>query len=110
MTRSHEEISALEELHRRATANGAKVELIDEKELHEIEPNARSVERALFSRHTAAVVDPQKVLKSLKTDLEESGRVKFVFDYRVTGLKRSKTAATTHGDISFNLFVNAAGA
>ena len=109
VTRSAEELPVLDELFRRATANGAKVEIIDERQLAEIEPNARTVERALFSHYTA-VVDPKAVLKSLKEDLERSGRVKIVLDCRLTGLKGSGRAQTSKGEIAFNRFVNASGA
>ncbi|MFZ3209053.1 MAG: L-2-hydroxyglutarate oxidase [Geobacteraceae bacterium] len=109
VTRTSEELAALEELYRRATANGAKVELIDVKQLAAIEPNAKTVERALFSHYTA-VVDPKAVLQSLKAELEASGRVEILFNCRLTGVKGSKTAVTSHGEIGFNRIVNAAGA
>ena len=109
VTRTAEELPVLDELFRRATANGAKVEMIDEKQLAEIEPNARTVERALFSHYTA-VVDPKAVLRSLKLDLESSGRVKLHLDCRLTGLSGSGRAKTSRGEIQFNRFINAAGA
>lgn len=109
VTRTAEELPVLEELHRRAVANGARVDMIDEKELAEIEPNARTVERAIFSHYTA-VVDPKAVLESLKEELEESGRVRIKFDCLLTGLKGSGTAVTSRGEIGFTRFVNAAGA
>ncbi|HJV34485.1 L-2-hydroxyglutarate oxidase [Geomonas sp.] len=109
VTRTAEELPVLEELYGRATANGAKVELIDERQLAELEPNARTVGRALYSHYTA-VVDPKAVLKSLKRDLEESGRVTFLLDCRLTGLKGSGRAVTSKGEIAFNRLVNAAGA
>ena len=109
VTRSAAELPVLEELERRARANGAKVEMIDERQLALIEPNARTVERALFSHYTA-VVDPKAVLKSLKKDLLASGRVKFYLGCRFTGLKGSSTAQTSRGEIGFSRFVNAAGA
>jgi L-2-hydroxyglutarate oxidase LhgO len=109
VTRTSEELAVLEELYRRATANGAKVELIDERQLAAIEPNAKTVERALFSHYTA-VVDPKAVLQSLKAELEESGRVEIRFNCRMTGVKGSKTAVTSQGEIGFNRIVNAAGA
>jgi len=109
VTRTPEELPVLDELYRRATANGAKVDIIDEKQLAGIEPNARTVERALFSHYTA-VVDPKAVLKSLKQDLELSGRVKIIFDCRMTGLAGSGRASTSKGEIGFNRFINAAGA
>ena len=109
VTRTPEELPVLDELFRRATANGAKVEMIDERQLAEIEPNAKTVGRALFSHYTA-VVDPKAVLKSLKADLEQSGRVKFHLDCRLTGLSESDVAETNRGEIAFNRFVNASGA
>ena len=109
VTRTAAELPVLDELERRATANGAKVEMVDERQLAQIEPNAKTVERALFSHYTA-VVDPKAVLKSLKMDLVSSGRVRFHMGCRLTGLKGSGTAQTSLGEIGFNRFVNAAGA
>lgn len=109
VARSAAELPVLNELFIRAVANGAKVEMIDERQLAEIEPNARTVELALFSHYTA-VVDPKAVLCALREELEESGRVRFRFDCRLTGLKGSGTAQTSRGDIGFSRLVNAAGA
>lgn len=109
VARSAAELATLEELQRRATANGAKVEMIDEKQLAAIEPNARTVERALFSHYTA-VVDPMAVLESLRQELTASGRVRIYISCRLNGLKGSGTALTTQGEIGFARLVNAAGA
>ncbi len=109
VTRTHDELSTLEELYKRAIANGAKVEMIDEKQLAELEPNARTVERALFSHYTA-MVDPKEVLQSLKNDLEASKKAVIVPDCVFKDLKKSKTAVTSKGEITFDRFVNAAGA
>ena len=109
VTRTPEELPVLDELYRRAVANGAKVEMIDERQLAELEPNARTVERALFSHYTA-VVDPKAVLKSLREDLEKTGRVKIHLGCRMTGLSGSGSAQTSRGEIGFNRFVNASGA
>src|SRR5512138_1857111 len=48
VARTEAELPTLDELHRRALANGAKVDVVDEKQLADIEPNARTVGRALF--------------------------------------------------------------
>ena len=109
VARAEEEIPTLEELHRRATANGARVEFVDEKQLADIEPSARTVGRALYSRDTA-VVDPKAVLKELRADLEASGRVRIVTGCRFTGLAGTSTARTSLGRIAFQRVVNAAGA
>jgi len=108
VARSEEELPALEELRRRAAANGAKVELVDEKQLEEIEPCARTAGKALFSHHTA-VVDPVAVLASLRADLEASGRARILTGCEFTGLAGSATARTTRGLVGFGRLVNAAG-
>ena len=109
VARSEEEQPVLEELHRRAVANGARVELIDEKQLAEIEPAARSAGRALFSRDTA-VVDPKAILAQLRADLEMSGRARVLTGRTFVGLSAPGTAVTTAGPIRYERFVNAAGA
>jgi (S)-2-hydroxyglutarate dehydrogenase len=109
VARSEAEQPALEELHRRALANGARVELVDEKQLAEIEPAARSAGRALFS-HDTAVVDPRAVLAQLRADLESSGRARIATGCAFLGLVAPGTAATTAGPIRYERLVNAAGA
>lgn len=109
VTRTPDEIPYLEELYRRAVANGAKVDFIDEKQLAEIEPNAKTVQKAIFSHYTA-MVDPKQVMKTLRDEIEAGGQVKILGDCAFTGLKGSKTALTSKGDILFDRAVNAAGA
>ncbi len=109
VTKRENEIPILKELYQRATANGAKVEIIDEQQLNEIEPSARTRQLALFSHHTA-VVDPKKVVRTLKKDLATSGKVQFLLDCTFLGIRGNSTAITTSGDIGFRYFINAAGA
>ena len=109
VTRNENEISALRELYQRATANGAKVEIIDQKQLSEIEPNAKTFQNAIFS-HDTAVVDPKKVVLSLEADLIASGKVQFLLGCAFQGVRGSSTAITSLGEIGFNHFINASGA
>ena len=109
VARSSDELATLDELYYRAKSNGARVELIDERQLTEIEPNARSAGRALLSYDTA-VVDPKAVVKSLKRGLEATGKVRILCDCRLTGLKGSTTVVTTRGEIGFRRVINASGA
>lgn len=109
VARTEEELPALEELHRRATANGAKVEFVDEGRLAELEPNARTVGKALFSHYTA-IVDPNDVLRSLRADLEATGKVRILTGHELTGVRGSRVAVTGRGEIAFRRLVNAAGA
>ena len=102
------QLSVLEELHRRATANGARVEWVDEKHLAEIEPQARTVQKALRSLDTA-VVDPKEVLQALRSDLQAEG-VQVVTGCGFLGLDGPAIARTTSGSLAFDRLVNAAGA
>jgi len=109
VTRNESEISVLEELFRRAETNGAKVEMIDEAQLKEIEPNARTTGKAIFSHYTAQV-DPKAVLEAIRKELVNSGKVKIVTSCLLKGLVGSHTAVTSRGNIVFSRFVNSAGA
>jgi L-2-hydroxyglutarate oxidase len=109
VARTEEEQPALDELHRRAVANGARVEFLDEKQLEDVEPSARTVGRALFSHFTAAV-DPGLVLQSLRADLEASGRATLLLDCEMLGRAGPGRVRTTQGEIAYSRLVNAAGA
>jgi len=110
VARSEAEQPVLDELHRRATANSARVEFVDACQLEEIEPVARSAGgRALYSRDTA-VVDPKAVLAALRADLESTGRVRILTSCTFLKLAAPSMAATNLGNIAFGRLVNAAGA
>jgi len=109
VAKNDSEADTLRELYERAVNNGAKVELIDEKQLAEIEPNAKTCGLALRSYDTA-VVDPKAVVKSIYKDLVSSGYVQVLTDTRLMGTSGSNTAVTNKGEIRFDRFINAAGA
>ncbi|NJL58530.1 MAG: L-2-hydroxyglutarate oxidase [Desulfobacteraceae bacterium] len=109
VARNKTELPVLDELYRRAMANSAKVEMIDEHRLSQIEPNAKTCEKALFSHYTA-VVNPKLILSCLKQELENSSKVKFMFDCRFQDVIDSTTVRTSCGDIRFEYLINAAGA
>lgn len=109
VTRDKEEIPMLKELYRRALKNGARVKLIDEAQLGVIEPYAKTCGLALFSPDTA-VTDPQKVLENIEKDLISSEKVKIFKGFEFKGLKQNSKISTNNGDITFDLFINAAGA
>jgi L-2-hydroxyglutarate oxidase len=108
VARTEDELPVLDELRARATANGATVEMVDENQLADLEPAARTVQRALWVKDTA-VVDPRAVMKTLRADLEASG-VRIVTNCRFLGVERPGVAATSRGTIAYSRFVNAAGA
>jgi len=109
VARTEEELPALEELRRRGQANGARVELVDERQLQDLEPMARTAGRALYSPLTAAV-DPGLVLEALRGDLERSGRAALLLGCEVVGRAGPGRVATTQGEVGYSRLVNAAGA
>jgi L-2-hydroxyglutarate oxidase LhgO len=108
VARDASELPALEDLHRRATANGARVRFVDEQELAELEPLARTAGRALHSLDTA-VVEPRKVLHALAADLAARGG-QVHLGVAFAGLAGPDAVRTTAGVIRFRRLVNAAGA
>ncbi|BDQ35954.1 aminobutyraldehyde dehydrogenase [Pseudodesulfovibrio nedwellii] len=108
VARTETELDTLDELERRATANGCTVEMIDKTQLAELEPNAKTVERALHSPFTA-VVDSKKILTAMHHELDTSGKVRFFFNTRFLD-KGYDSVLTSEGPIKYSLFINAAGA
>lgn len=104
-----EQLEILRELHRRALANGSPVRLVDERELADIEPNARSVELALYSPETA-VIDPRSILECLAAELEASGKARILRGTAFTARPKAGVVSTTGGDLACRLLVNTAGA
>jgi L-2-hydroxyglutarate oxidase LhgO len=103
-----EELDALFELERRGRRNGIEVSLIDEQALAEIEPNARTVHRALYSPTTASV-DPIQVCTCLRDLLRQQGAAFYFKEgYRC---KKGDNAVETSGGlvIEFGRLINAAG-
>lgn len=86
VSRSQEEDLHLEALFNRGIENGIKLELLDQKELADLEPLARTFRRFIWSP-TTAVADPVRVLATLKTKVENlGGKIVFnsKYDSRIT--------------------------
>jgi len=72
VARTAAEHAGLDELLRRARANGVTLESISAEDARRIEPRVRTHERALFSPTTSSV-DPGAVMVSLVRDLQRAG-------------------------------------
>lgn len=96
-------------LNSRAINNGAKVEIIDEKQLLEIEPNVNVITgRALYSPHTS-VVDSNAILNKLVDVLQSKG-VFIKYGVEVIDVDTSKKKIITTGmKMPFNFVVNTSG-
>ncbi len=108
VTKRPEELEGLYDLKTRADASGAQTRIIDRRELREIEPHAATIEAALFSPNTA-VIRPIEILQAIADEIERSGRARVHLGEQFLGLGGDRTARTSHRNITFNRFINAAG-
>ena len=69
VAQNESELPTLHELFRRGQANGVPLQLVDEKELAEIEPNAKTTGQAIYAT-TTAIVDPIEICQTLKRELQ----------------------------------------
>jgi len=99
----------LELLFQRAKANGARVELLDEKQLHEFEPSARTATgKALLSPDTA-VVEPRPIVFHLLRELVDKG-VEIQFDAEIRHVDVSSSRLTTKiGQYGYGWLFNSSG-
>jgi L-2-hydroxyglutarate oxidase LhgO len=99
------ETEGIRELKRRGERNGVELKLIDAGELAQIEPNARTVEIALFSPSTSTV-DPRQVCRHIASNFPPS--VEVLFGRRFVGRKPG-IVLTDRGPIGYRYLFNAAG-
>ena len=100
----------LEVLAERGIKNGAKVEFLDEKSLHEKEPQAKSASgRALWSPNTA-VVKPKEVINHLKKQLEQKG-VKFKMGHKISQVNsfKNELVFANNSKLNFDYLFNCSG-
>ena len=101
-----DELSGLDDLLRRGRRNGVELNDISAAEAQEIEPRARTFERALFSP-TTATVDPVEVVLAFLEEAGDSG-VEVLTGVAYTGAKDGEVG-TTAGPIDAGYVINAAG-
>jgi len=99
----------LELLLSRAKANGVQAELLDDKQLAEIEPSAHSrTGKSLFVPE-ACVVDPKAVLHCIAKELKRQN-VDLFFGSRITKVDSTCSNLSANGEnVSFGHLYNAAG-
>ncbi|MBM2835056.1 MAG: hypothetical protein HW406_2217 [Candidatus Brocadiaceae bacterium] len=106
VAKEEKELDGIFELKRRGDTNGVDLELIDEKRLEELEPNARTFDKALYSP-TTSVVNPKEVVGHIADTLKR--KVNILFNAKF--IKRDDTntiSANTH-TIKFKHLINSAG-
>jgi L-2-hydroxyglutarate oxidase LhgO len=106
VAQSEAEHESLDELMRRGRVNGVKLEEVDEKAVHEIEPRAITRGRALFSPTTASV-DPSRVLSSMASQAVAEGiQIQYGVAYRG---RADEDVLVSAGKYKPGYVVNAAG-
>ena len=107
IAQTEEEISGLEELKRRGDVNGVELRWVSLEEAREIDPNVKTVKRALFSP-TTATVDPIEVCEKLKEELIENDvMVEFETAYLSKG--KNNVIRTSREPIEAKFLINCAG-
>ena len=94
----------------RGQQNGVKIQMIDEKQLNELAPLARSASgRALWSPNTS-VVNPIKVINKLKEQLIDMGVVFYLAEISWVKNDSQKELILTNGEtINFSWLINSSG-
>ncbi|MCC2644295.1 MAG: FAD-dependent oxidoreductase [Burkholderiales bacterium] len=104
---SAEELDILYNLYNKACANKVDVKIVDEYELDEIEPCAKTYEKALYSPATASF-NALGICMSLKKDLTSEG-VQFLFNNKRLELIDNNTIHTSIGIVNYGTLINCAG-
>ena len=106
VTTSPDQLTQLDDLYARGQANGVPLEKIDDAQLSEIEPLARTHGRALWSPSTA-VADPAAVVEALGARVRErGGEIRLGTPVTAAGPGWVRTPT---GSIAVGHIINAAG-
>lgn len=103
---NEEELRGLQELKKRAEKNGVELKWVSQKEVQLIDPNVKTVKKALFSPNTSSV-DPVEVCQILKQEVANNG-VDILCNTQYKK-KADHGIYTNKGLIKCNYFINAAG-
>ena len=106
VAKNEKEIETLYELKKRGDKNGVDLELIDEKDLKSIEPNANTCQKALYSPATSTI-NPKEVVEHISNSL--TGRVDILLNEKFIKREGSFAIKTNKHKIGFKYLINAAG-
>ncbi len=108
VAKNDSEVPIIYELEKRGKTNGVEVKLIDEKELHEIDPNVKTTHYALFSPNTATV-DPVEVSTAIKNELAQKGIVFYFSEGYKEKINDTTIVTTRNNFFSAGKIINTAG-
>ncbi len=107
VAKSEKELEILFELKKRGDTNGVEIYLVNESELKDIEPNAKTYKYALWSP-TTSVISPIQILQSLKSDLEKQ-EVAIYFNTPYRKKLDSNTVIGGNYIFEYEILINCAG-
>ena len=106
VAKDEKELEGIFELKSRGDKNGVNLEIVDEKRLAELEPNARTFDKALYSP-TTSVVSPTEVVEHIANNLK--GKVKILLNEKFIKRDDISTISTNTQKIKFKHLINSAG-
>ena len=106
VARNAADLPQIDELLRRASANGVPLECLTEDEARKIEPRVKTFERALFSPSTSTA-NPMEVLEAMRAEAEREG-IRFLLGTSFESL-RERGFETSEGRLTPGYIINAAG-
>jgi L-2-hydroxyglutarate oxidase LhgO len=101
------DLEMLFELEKRGKANGCNIRLLDAEEVREIDPNARTYQKALYAPDTATV-NPGLICERLREDITEAG-VYISFYTKYLRRINADRVETTQGDFVGKTIINCSG-
>jgi len=108
VAKNESELPALFELEKRGKVNGVEVQIIDEKQLFEIDPNVKTFKNALYSP-TTATVDPVEVTQAIKNELRYRGIEMFFGEGYKSRIEGNSIKTSLGRTLSATKIINAAG-
>ena len=103
--KNEQEHETLLSLFDRAKQNGAKVELISQKDCEKREPLAKTHKDAILS-HETAVINPNEILEKM---IQQIGKEKILFNQPVFKIPSENIIITPGYEIQFEKLINCAG-
>ncbi|MBM4055338.1 MAG: L-2-hydroxyglutarate oxidase [Planctomycetes bacterium] len=106
VAKDEEELKGIYELKNRGDKNGVHLQLIDELELSQLDPNAKTHCKAIYSP-TTSVVNPKEVLSQIATGFNNS--VSILYNEKFIQRKDAHSIVTNKNTIQYKHLINCAG-
>jgi (S)-2-hydroxyglutarate dehydrogenase len=106
VARNNEELNGLDELYKRGQVNGVELEMVSAEQAAEIEVQAYTFERALWSP-TTATVNPMEVVQTIQEDITKAG-ITLLNDTAYIERVNNRVI-TSNGEFEAGYIINAAG-